>query len=190
MLLPQSSAFAALRNRLNSVSSIGYLHTAPKAWVSSYALLVYREIAPKLTCATLLRNNTSTTGPNFDRPNRLKGREDGIIRWGELLEKFRSVQEHARRSQRTTSGYTGDLMEDSLHFGLGSEFRVSDSGGVLEHKNLRDAGSTARTVAGGPPVPAKDASVQPVPPTKAKSSLGKQLGRFGGAVSGRVKRGH
>lgn len=30
MLLPQSSAFAALKNRLNAVSSIGYLHIAPK----------------------------------------------------------------------------------------------------------------------------------------------------------------
>lgn len=30
MLLPQSSAFAALKNRLNSVSSIGYLHIAPR----------------------------------------------------------------------------------------------------------------------------------------------------------------
>jgi len=28
MLLPQSSAFAALKNRLNSVSAIGYLHVA------------------------------------------------------------------------------------------------------------------------------------------------------------------
>ena len=33
MLLPQSSAFAALKNRLNSVSSIGYLHVAPKRYV-------------------------------------------------------------------------------------------------------------------------------------------------------------
>lgn len=32
MLLPQSSAFAALKNRLNSVSSIGYLHVAPKRY--------------------------------------------------------------------------------------------------------------------------------------------------------------
>lgn len=30
MLLPQSSAFAALKNRLNSVSAIGYLHVAPR----------------------------------------------------------------------------------------------------------------------------------------------------------------
>lgn len=30
MLLPQSSAFAALKNRLNSVSSIGLIHTGPR----------------------------------------------------------------------------------------------------------------------------------------------------------------
>jgi len=33
MLLPQSSAFAALKNRLNSVSSIGYLHISPRPYV-------------------------------------------------------------------------------------------------------------------------------------------------------------
>lgn len=30
MLLPQSSAFAALKNRLNSVSNIALLHTGPR----------------------------------------------------------------------------------------------------------------------------------------------------------------
>lgn len=30
MLLPQSSAFAALKNRLNSVSNIGLLHASPR----------------------------------------------------------------------------------------------------------------------------------------------------------------
>ena len=33
MLLPQSSAFYSLRNRLNAVSSLGFLHVAPKASV-------------------------------------------------------------------------------------------------------------------------------------------------------------
>ncbi len=33
MLLPQSSAFAALKNRLNSVSAIGFLHIAPRPYV-------------------------------------------------------------------------------------------------------------------------------------------------------------
>jgi vacuole morphology and inheritance protein 14 len=30
MLLPQSSAFVSLRNRLNAVNSAGFLHIAPK----------------------------------------------------------------------------------------------------------------------------------------------------------------
>jgi hypothetical protein len=32
MLLPQSSAFATLRNRLNSISPIGYLHLFPRPY--------------------------------------------------------------------------------------------------------------------------------------------------------------
>src|SRR3954451_2376177 len=32
MLLPQSSAFAALKNRLNSVSNIGFLHSGPRRY--------------------------------------------------------------------------------------------------------------------------------------------------------------
>lgn len=37
----------------------------------------------------------------FDRPNRLKAREEGTIKWGELLEKFKSVQEKARRAHQS-----------------------------------------------------------------------------------------
>ncbi|KAJ8104776.1 hypothetical protein ONZ43_g7693 [Nemania bipapillata] len=91
MLLPQSSAFAALKNRLNSVSSIGFLHTGSR---------------PSVTTA-------GTSG--YDRPNRLgKGREDGIIRWDQLLEKFRSVQERARRAQRLMGG--GGGFDDGAEF--------------------------------------------------------------------------
>ncbi|KAI9818013.1 MAG: hypothetical protein M1826_001446 [Phylliscum demangeonii] len=75
MLLPQSSAFAALKNRLNSVSAIGYLHIAP-------------------------RTPLPTPSAGYERPNRLKGRDDGTMRWAELLEKFKTVQEKARRQQR------------------------------------------------------------------------------------------
>ncbi|KAJ5777678.1 hypothetical protein N7520_000924 [Penicillium odoratum] len=75
MLLPQSSAFAALKNRLNSVSNIGFLHGGP------------RSAAP--------------TAPSYERPTgaRLKGRDENNIRWVELLDKFKAVQERARRSQ-------------------------------------------------------------------------------------------
>ncbi|EJD01507.1 ARM repeat-containing protein [Fomitiporia mediterranea MF3/22] len=36
MLLPQSSAFVSLRNRLNAVNSAGFLHIAPKSSANSY----------------------------------------------------------------------------------------------------------------------------------------------------------
>ena len=80
MLLPQSSAFAALKNRLNSVSAIGYLHIAQP-----------RGNAPA----------TPSSVSTFERQNRLKAREDaGTIRWAELLEKFKGTQERVRKSQQ------------------------------------------------------------------------------------------
>lgn len=80
MLLPQSSAFAALKNRLNSVSAIGYLHIRDRAGPPAPA--------------------SSTLG-NFGERNRLKNREDsGGIKWTELLEKFKAIQEKVRRSQQ------------------------------------------------------------------------------------------
>jgi len=143
MLLPQSSAFAALKNRLNSVSAIGYLHIAPRA-------------------------TPTTAGPSsFDRSSRLKGREEGGIKWNELLEKFKSVQDRARRAQRPG----GDL--DGFD---------SRAGEGLDARAFRDLARLQ-----GPPLPVKDTLAAPVgiPATqhKSKSSLGK-FGRLGGAVSG------
>ncbi|KAK1753491.1 ARM repeat-containing protein [Echria macrotheca] len=147
MLLPQSSAFAALKNRLNSVSSIGYLHIAPRS------------------------NATTPSASSFDRPNRLKGREDGIIRWNELLEKFRSVQERARRLQRPG----GDLDDGSSSLAV-SDLRIGD--GAADSRAPKEA------PARGPPVPVKDTPA----PTPKRSGLGRQFGRLGGAVAGRGKR--
>ncbi|EGO55547.1 hypothetical protein NEUTE1DRAFT_123939 [Neurospora tetrasperma FGSC 2508] len=149
MLLPQSSAFAALKNRLNSVSSIGYLHIAPRPTA------------------------TTPSASTFDRPNRLKGRDDSIIRWNELLEKFRSVQERARRLQR------GD--EDDASSAL-SDLKIG--GG----ETAMDAKGTGREGTGGraPPVPAKDLPAA-APPAKTRT-LGRPFGRLGGAVAGRGKR--
>lgn len=122
--------------------------------------------------------STSTTPSttSYDRPNRLKGREDGIIRWGELLEKFRSVQERARRAQRV-----GSEMDDGPTFAI-ADLRLSDG---LDLKNLKEG---ARPGA-GPPVPLKDAPALAAPVVKPRSGLGRQFGRLGGAVSGRGKRG-
>ena len=106
----------------------------------------------------------SNAGPsNFDRSSRLKGRDEGGIRWNELLEKFRSVQEKARRAQRLG----GDL-DDGL------DGRVGDGLNTGAFKDL------ARLQ--GPPLPVKDAQpVAPVAAHKSKTSLGK-FGRLGGSA--------
>ncbi|KAM7221506.1 ARM repeat-containing protein [Rhypophila decipiens] len=149
MLLPQSSAFAALKNRLNSVSSIGYLHITPRP------------------------NVTTPSASTFDRPNRLKGRDDGIIRWNELLEKFRMVQERARRLNRV-----GGEIDDTSSLGGLSDLRD----GTMEPKNGKEVSSR------GPPVPIKDPPAPTPPASKARSGIGRQFGRLGGAVAGRGKR--
>ncbi|KAF4976085.1 hypothetical protein FZEAL_7195, partial [Fusarium zealandicum] len=148
MLLPQSSAFAALKNRLNSVSAIGYLHVAPRT------------------------STTSSSSSNFDRPNRLKSRDDGNIRWQELLEKFRSVQERARRAQRQ------NMDGDEMSMGL-SELRIGD--GPIDVKGKEPRGAAMQ------PVPQKEPT--PAPPVPAKrTGLGRQFGRLGGAVAGKNRR--
>ena len=78
MLLPQSAAFAALKNRLNSVSAIGYLHIPSAA-----------------------RTNPSTpVVAAIERPNRLRSREEGQVRWPELIERFKNAQDKSRARER------------------------------------------------------------------------------------------
>lgn len=192
MLLPQSSAFAALKNRLNSVSAIGYLHIAPRTYVqaltvSDFPLSRHDNVIAEIpTIQFHSRQNcfldishvfppsystpATAAAPNYDRPNRLKGRDEGI-KWSELLEKFRSVQEKSRRTRRI-----GAEFDDSLSF---SEGRLADGVDVRAFNDV--------VKLQGPTLPAKD--IQPVPPAsqlqpqKQKSGLAK-FGRLGGAVSG------
>ena len=44
MLLPQSSAFLSLRNRLNAVNSAGFLHIAPKSCVIYFVPIRLRSL--------------------------------------------------------------------------------------------------------------------------------------------------
>jgi vacuole morphology and inheritance protein 14 len=176
MLLPQSSAFAALKNRLNSVSAIGYLHIAPRAYVSKSRCA---SVADTLSTFNFHQrqksipdaHTSSSSAPptasssNFDRSSRLKGRDEGGIRWNELLEKFRAVQEKARRVQRAG----GDLDVDV-------DGRTSEG---LDSSPFKDLARLP-----GPPLPVKDTPAAPAAQVhKSKSSLGK-FGRLGGAVSG------
>ncbi|KAI5282441.1 hypothetical protein KEM54_002767, partial [Ascosphaera aggregata] len=89
MLLPQSSAFAALKNRLNSVSNIGLLQTGTKT-------------------------ATATGIPSYERPTaarlgKVRENEPLVIRWTDLLEKFRATQERWRRWKDRTSPYVTAL---------------------------------------------------------------------------------
>ena len=180
MLLPQSSAFAALKNRLNSVSAIGYLHIAPRPYVfqsrnnsvvEAISTFQMHQRQKSVEAYTSPFSAPTNAGPSsFDRSSRLKGRDEGGIRWNELLEKFRSVQDRARRAQRP-----GGDFDDG--FGLGDP----RAGEGLDSRAFRDLARLQ-----GPPIPVKD---PPAPAgtqqaaNKSKSSLGK-FGRLGGAVSG------
>ena len=138
---------------------------------------------------TTTSNATTPNVPSFDRPNRLKGREEGIIRWGELLEKFRTVQERARRLQRMGGGGNGgDVGDFSVN-----ELRLVDSSGDQKGHGGHDgaAGGGARQGRGPGPVvrdtpPAPPPKPEPAP--KQRMGLGRQFGRLGGAVAGRGKR--
>lgn len=175
MLLPQSSAFAALKNRLNSVSAIGYLHIAPRVYVPksrsnsvvepSSSTQLHQRKKSNTESHILSSSASSNAGPsNFDRSSRLKGRDEGGIRWNELLEKFRSVQEKARRSQQP-----GGNFDDGFDGRPGESL---DPGAFKDLPRLR-----------GPPLPMKDTPVVPpaaaaAAPHKSKSSLSK-FGRLG-----------
>lgn len=189
MLLPQSSAFAALKNRLNSVSAIGYLHIAPRASSNSY---VHPSSSPTLNH---LRQKSSevgssgapssgTPGGNFgEARNRigmgLKPREEeSKVKWTELLERFKTTQEKARRSQRMAS--------------LGEDLPVNEE---KEKERIGPAAVQPKTVGGGRP--GSPAGVMRPPPApagtqgqvqghKTRSSL--SLGRFAGGVGGRKKK--
>ncbi|KAI8342347.1 vacuolar protein 14 C-terminal Fig4p binding-domain-containing protein [Chlamydoabsidia padenii] len=77
MLLPQSSAFSTLRNRLSSVSSLGFLNVIPKTPTGSDAA------APKRT--------SMKTGTKND---------DNSIKFQELLQHFKLVQSRHERQRR------------------------------------------------------------------------------------------
>jgi vacuole morphology and inheritance protein 14 len=250
MLLPQSSAFAALKNRLNSVSAIGYLHIAnysasntgaPRTYVSSQISNIHsrtksRENSSPITSLSMIpfpsssssqhmplhspslitsssftsptavggtthpnqssaHNRTGSGGGNTStssvvssfegRPNRLKAREDAQqgIRWVELLDKFRAVQERARRASRSNSIFGGAQGDFEGGYSDEPPLPTKDKGSAVGQGN--DARSIARagtpTGGRGGLVGGNVAGQGAQRPTK----VGLGLGRFGGAVGGK-----
>ncbi|KAJ5989882.1 hypothetical protein N7522_010089 [Penicillium canescens] len=177
MLLPQSSAFAALKNRLNSVSNIGFLHSGP-------------------------RSTAQTAPSSFDRSSgtRLKTRDENTIRWVDLLDKFKSVQERARRSQ-ASQRHSLDPSDTLLNPTLTAALSAAAADRSKDRSGLPDAprGAPAMNPTGnagavGPGIgnaasrgldSGVTKSVIPGPSHKHKSSL-PNLGRLG--IGGRKKK--
>ncbi|KIM29482.1 hypothetical protein M408DRAFT_328738 [Serendipita vermifera MAFF 305830] len=95
MLLPQSPAFISLRNRLNAVSSLGFLH-----------------IAPKPSTVNVVANSRSKMA-----------RDE--IKWQDLFAHFRSVQAKHEKARRVgLGGSPGPLLDGySVPSGSGSSGR-------------------------------------------------------------------
>lgn len=179
MLLPQSSAFAALKNRLNSVSAIGYLHIAPRTYVPC---LTSRQKSANSHTISPSSNPASSSVSSFERPNRLKARDEGGMRWSELLDKFKSVQEKARRAQRLANS-------SAAGFDLGDDVEAFQEKAKLQAAAGLQQGSKPPAL-GARPNSAGNAArpTQHPPPTqghqKSKSSLS-NLGRFTSGVGAR-----
>ncbi|ORZ34107.1 vacuolar protein 14 C-terminal Fig4p binding-domain-containing protein [Catenaria anguillulae PL171] len=107
MLLPQSSAFATLRNRLTCVSTLGYMHvvgapptTAAAAPVSS------KSPVDRFTASGFRRTSAGASSAAAAAA----AKEHEGIKWAELLTHFKSVQvghERARKALYTASRYGG-----------------------------------------------------------------------------------
>ncbi|CZT14177.1 related to vacuole-associated enzyme activator complex component (Vac14) [Ramularia collo-cygni] len=162
MLLPQSSAFAALKNRLNSVSAIGYLHIGTRG-------------APPATPSSV---------STFERQNRLKSREEGGIKWTELLEKFRATQEKVRRGQQRALIKSHGL-EDPQSSPPGPARREGRTSLGLANPasaNLDKPTGRYSPAAGAQRGNQQGSAAGGVGHSKGKSSLG-NLGRFTGGVA-------
>ncbi|EXJ60115.1 DNA repair and recombination protein RAD54 and RAD54-like protein [Cladophialophora yegresii CBS 114405] len=130
MLLPQSSAFGALKNRLNSVSAIGLLHTPASAptprpsvvgGMSASALPATTTGALNSTVSSRLRTRDAASATASD------------LKWPELLEKFKQTQERARR--RNERLLRGDIDPET------PASAPVENGGRTSRASLRSAGA-------------------------------------------------
>lgn len=128
MLLPQSSAFATLRNRLKSVSAIGYLHVSQQ------------------------RGSNSSSGGVSSRY--LGGNPSLDVKWTDLMKKFHAVQQKHQDSRANSLArsfndlklntdndppLSGSLTTDSKtklrNQGLGPSSSVASTAGTVKQKS-------------------------------------------------------
>ncbi|TPX68575.1 hypothetical protein SpCBS45565_g03061 [Spizellomyces sp. 'palustris'] len=91
MLLPQSSAFATLRNRLNSVSSMVFMFSGGAGMSAGLPASTLSDSSPRGSVSALGSRTRPKAGEASPPPQ---------VRWNELLQQFRSVQARHERSRR------------------------------------------------------------------------------------------
>ena len=188
MLLPQSSAFAALKNRLNSVSSIGLIH------VPGRSSSVLPGTSPTIASTSSRLAGSGGSGASSGKSSRAEGNtvstSAGDVKWNDLLEKFRVTQERARRRSR---GLDSDTNPSDVESGSQqrSAFRNSrlDPGDERRYSGIRIGGGEKAlpdipirlSGPGGPQINTTDVSgiVRP-----GSGSSGNYPGGIGRPVSG------
>ncbi|KAF9177435.1 hypothetical protein BGZ51_008762, partial [Haplosporangium sp. Z 767] len=123
MLLPQSTAFATLRNRLTSVSSMGFIHLVPK--ISNAGAQGATSTSGSVTSLTSSRTKggVSTNAGSYGG-NHPSHHAEGP-KFPELLSHFRAVQSRHERARRqavqallrlNTYGNSGNGLTGTAHY--------------------------------------------------------------------------
>jgi vacuole morphology and inheritance protein 14 len=136
MLLPQSSAFATLRNRLNAVSALGYLHVGSARGGLSPSNA--SSGGPSTSAATAQSgSNVSSTRSKIASSNRDE------LKWNEMLIHFKVVQGRHERARRAANALDenghGDADTTSMPGGGGGRQAITmsrqGSGGASTSKS-------------------------------------------------------
>lgn len=121
MILPQSSAFNTLRNRLNSVSPIGFIHLPPRG--SS------QQTTTATNNGTLSNTNsnssTKVSGGKYSNNNNNNNTRDDV-KWTELLEKFRNIQ-RKHQEIRNNNVFSKSMSELKIHDDNNSQKNETDT---------------------------------------------------------------
>jgi vacuole morphology and inheritance protein 14 len=137
---------------------------------------------------------TASAVSTFERPNRLKTRDESGVRWVELLEKFRATQERGRRAGRPgQAGGEGGMMpppvpeKERRALGMGT-----GEAAALDEQRVGPVGAGRANGQHGAVVPVRQGVSVPTVPQqqtqtqqthKHKGGLG--IGRFASGVAGR-----
>lgn len=173
MLLPQSSAFATLRNRLNAVSALGYLHvgTGRSASISMSST----------SGASTAGSSSSQSSAVGSARSRIVGNNREDLKWNELLVHFKLVQSRHERSRKASmmqsntageSRYTQPSIKTGL--GLSSDIVNPSTNGKAVSKNTAASVAKRRIpVANSNATARQGHTASPLNPSAAKAQLGR-----------------